>query len=478
MICYNCGNALTNSDFCSHCGTNVSVYKKIVKLSNGYYNAGLVRAQNRDLTGAAEVLNRSLKLNKRNTDARNLLGLVYNEMGETVQAFKEWVISTNIQPNSNPASRYLLEFQKEKGKVTELNRVIKKFNVALEYARNNTDDMAIIQLKKVLNSNPNMLKAYQLLGLIYIKQGQYERARREIRKSLKIDRSNALSIKYLREIGEYLDEEKKVDPDKRMERRRSLRGNMPPDRPYLSGNDAIVPNDKAEAARGAQSILQFILGILLGAALVYFVVTPARLNHVRTENNNAQVEYNQNIAAKNSAVSELQEEIDDIKSENEKLKSQLSQYTDTGNTISSNYSNLLAAVDSYIAERYDEAAKSLEKVDGSLKMNSKSFTNVYKTMTSKLSSRVASSAYDSGMAAMDKEDYDEAIKQFKKCLEADEKNDEALYYLAWAYEHKGNTKNAQKYFQKIVDEHKDSDYYDVAKNKVADDSENTDEEAE
>ena len=34
MICYNCGNILTNSDYCSHCGMDVSVYKKIVKLSN------------------------------------------------------------------------------------------------------------------------------------------------------------------------------------------------------------------------------------------------------------------------------------------------------------------------------------------------------------------------------------------------------------------------------------------------------------
>ena len=87
MICYNCGNILTNSDYCSHCGMDVSVYKKIVKLSNTYYNAGITKAKNRDLAGAADMLRRSVKLNKRNVDARNLLGLVYFEMGETVQAF-------------------------------------------------------------------------------------------------------------------------------------------------------------------------------------------------------------------------------------------------------------------------------------------------------------------------------------------------------------------------------------------------------
>ena len=171
MICYNCGNVLTNSDYCSHCGMDVSVYKRIVRLSNTYYNAGLTKARNRDLSGAADTLRRCVKLNKRNIDARNLLGLDYFEMGETVQAFSEWVMSTNIQPNNNPADKYLLAIQQEKGKVDELNHTIKKFNVALDYARNGTDDMAIIQLKKVLNQNPNFIKAYQLLTLLYTKNG-------------------------------------------------------------------------------------------------------------------------------------------------------------------------------------------------------------------------------------------------------------------------------------------------------------------
>ena len=222
MICYNCGNVLTNSDYCSHCGMDVSVYKRIVKLSNTYYNAGLTKAKNRDLSGAADTLRRSVKLNKRNIDARNLLGLVYFEMGETVQAFSEWVMSTNIQPDNNPAEKYLVAIQQDKGKVSELNHTIKKFNIALDYAKSGTDDMAIIQLKKVLNQNPNFIKAYQLLALLYLKGGQYERAKKSIKKSMKIDKCNPLSIRYLREINEYMDEEKKTDPDKRMERRRNL----------------------------------------------------------------------------------------------------------------------------------------------------------------------------------------------------------------------------------------------------------------
>lgn len=435
-------------------------------LSNTYYNAGLTKAKNRDLSGAVDTLRRSVKLNKRNIDARNLLGLVYYEMGETVQAFSEWVISTNIQPDNNPADRYLVAFQQEKGKVNELNHTIKKFNIALEYAKNGTDDMAIIQLKKVLNQNPNFIKGYQLLALLFTKNGQYERAKRAIKKSLKIDKCNPLSIRYLREINNYLEDEKKNDPDKRIERRRSLRGVMV-DRPYLSGNDVIIPqNNFKEAITGAQSILHVIVGLLLGAALIYFIVTPARMANVNDKTKDIKVEYDQKLAIKNSTISELQEELDTVKKENEKIKSELAQYTDTDNTIASNYSNLLEAVENYLNEKYDDSAKALEKVDDSLDMDSKAFTNVYKKMNSKLAKRVAESSLEQGLSAYGAGNFNEAITYLTKSLKSDSKNDKATFYLAYAYSQIGDSQNAVKYFKKIVDDFPNSEYAELARNQI------------
>ena len=71
-------------------------YNKIIRLSNTLYNVGLEKAKVRDLSGAADSLRKSLRFNKANTQARNLLGLVYLEMGETVDALSEWVILSLI----------------------------------------------------------------------------------------------------------------------------------------------------------------------------------------------------------------------------------------------------------------------------------------------------------------------------------------------------------------------------------------------
>ena len=93
MRCYKCGSFLTDGDTCPQCGENVRIYKKTARVSDAYYNAGLYKARVRDLTGAVESLKISLMINKYNTNARNLLGLVYCEMGDVVEALSQWVVS-------------------------------------------------------------------------------------------------------------------------------------------------------------------------------------------------------------------------------------------------------------------------------------------------------------------------------------------------------------------------------------------------
>jgi len=108
MFCYQCGAKLSEQhDFCTACGVDVYLYKKIMYVSNRFYNEGLEKASVRDLSGAVVSLRQSLKFNKNHIEARNLLGLVYFEMGEVVAAMSEWVISKNLRPEKNIADDYI-----------------------------------------------------------------------------------------------------------------------------------------------------------------------------------------------------------------------------------------------------------------------------------------------------------------------------------------------------------------------------------
>ena len=111
MECYRCGTIVDNETVCPHCGSNIKVYREILAKSDLLYNQGLKQAQVRDLSGAITSLKEALRYNKYNTKARNLLGLVYFEIGEIVMALSEWVISKNLEPVNELADKYLVKYR-------------------------------------------------------------------------------------------------------------------------------------------------------------------------------------------------------------------------------------------------------------------------------------------------------------------------------------------------------------------------------
>ena len=44
MFCYNCGCQLSEKDFCTGCGADVGLYKRIMYSANRFYNNGLEKA--------------------------------------------------------------------------------------------------------------------------------------------------------------------------------------------------------------------------------------------------------------------------------------------------------------------------------------------------------------------------------------------------------------------------------------------------
>ena len=202
MNCINCGALLTDEDYCGHCGFHVLVQKKAYYLSDVYYNLGLEKAGIRDLSGAVDYLQMSLAFNKNNIQSRNLLGLIYFETGETAAALSEWILSKNLRPVNNLASEYLDKVQANLNKLEALNESVRKYNQALAMCQEGHEDVAAIQLKKILSQNPKLVKGYQLLALIQIKHQSYGRARRTLRKAIRIDRENTTTLRFLREVDE------------------------------------------------------------------------------------------------------------------------------------------------------------------------------------------------------------------------------------------------------------------------------------
>lgn len=265
MLCYRCNGTIDPSrDTCSKCGTDVRVYKKIVYASNRYYNEGLVKAQARDLTGARDALRKSLYLYKKNTNARNLLGLVEYAMGESAEALKEWVLSKNLSTsrNANIADRFINSVKRNMRELDSEGHGIKKYNQALTYARNGAKDLAMIQLKKVVSVHPNMTKAYELLALLYIDDGKIEQAKKIIAQCLQVDRGNTSVIHFMKELESM--------SDRNSSRSVGVVGET--DREQL-----IIPVRFRDYGSYLSNALYIVLGLIIGVAIAWYVMVPGKV---------------------------------------------------------------------------------------------------------------------------------------------------------------------------------------------------------
>ena len=436
MECYNCGAKLGREDICPNCGTNVKIYKKIVKASNAYYNDALEKASVRDLSGAIESLKMSLRFYKLNIDARNLLGLIYFEMGEVVAALTEWVISKNYRPKDNIASRYLDEIQNNQARLDTINQTIKKYNQALLYCRQDSRDLAIIQLKKVLSLNPKLVSGHQLLALLYIQDHKYDLAKKALRNAGKIDANNTVTLRYLKEANAGIRENstgKKAKSDELVS--------------YQSGNETIIQPRYLKDNSAITTFINMVIGIGIGAAITCFLLVPGVKRQAQNEAKAEVLEANNTISAKNQTISSLETQIDDLTAQITQAKDSEEQQA---SSVSS-YEQLLQAYISYAGEDIETAGTALGNVNPDYL--SESAKTVYDTINTEVNAEYVRTLYDAGTKAYSRQEFEEAIKNLGKVVEMDEtyENGNALYYLAQSYRKNDDLKTAQIYYQKVVD---------------------------
>ena len=449
MNCYNCGCRLSEKDFCTSCGADVSVYKKIIHISNRFYNDGLEKANVRDLSGAIISLRQSLKFNKNNIKARNLLGLTYFEMGEVVAALSEWVISKNIRSEKNIADDYINAIQANPARLDTINQTIKKYNQALSYCNQDSLDLAVIQLKKVLSLNPKFVRAHQLLALIYIRSEEWDKAGKELEKCRKIDANNTTTLRYLKEIRNAT----LLDNDKNQNSKEKRKSNDDIIR-YQSGNETIIQPMNVKEQSGFSSIFNIMIGAVIGLAVAWFLILPARISAAKVDINAELKSVSEQSDVKSSTIEELQQQVKALTDSNGELKTQVNSYEgDNGTLQASNI--LLGAVNSYITkpEDIDTIADELGKIDitNVTENASKEFTALYTTIMNDIGPKVSQSYYSTGYAAYKKSDYSTAITDLTKAFDFDNTNGEALYNLANAYNKSGDVTNAKKTYAKVIE---------------------------
>ena len=452
MKCYSCSSRLNETDICPSCGADVSIYKRIVRISNALYNDGLNKARVRDLSGAVNSLRLSLKYDKKNIDARNLLGLVYFEMGEAVLALSEWIISKNYDSKKNIADDYINLLQSNPGELNTISQTLKKFNQALQYCYQDTKDLAVIQLKKVLAINKNLIRGYQLLALLYIDDQDYSKARRTLLKSLSIDVNNTLSRYYLKNVNEALKEiaEHSDDKKKRQDAIETIS--------YQSGNDTIIRPAVPRERVGMSSMINIVIGVLIGVAICWFLILPARLDRETSGYDEQYKQVSEELAAEKANSQEITKSLESYISENEELKAELDKLSGASGQPTDN-DRLIDAATAYINDPEDTfgVMDSLSAIDSEyLDTASRSFKALYEKLSG-IAGQAAITGYISdARSAIRQNDYPAAIEAYEKAWELDKTNSDMLMNLAHAYRQSGDTKKANELYEQVINTFPDS----------------------
>lgn len=443
MKCMICNTQLNSSSYCPGCGCNVTVQRQIVALSNLYYNRGLEKAQIRDLSGAITCLQRSLRMYKYNIQARNLLGLVYFETGEVVAALSEWVISKNMQPEGNIAADYINRLQKNANRLDTINMSIKKYNQCLEYCKRGSIDMAEMQLRKVLADNPKLIKGYHLLALIYIRAGKYEKARKQLKIAAKIDKTNTTTLRFLREVEEQTGRITNLEP--RFKAKEKVKQQKDGRVIYRSGNDTVIQPMEYRERTVTNTLINLIIGLLVGASALWFLVVPAQTQRINQKANQKVVEYSDKVATQAAELTRLQSEID---SSSESVNTATDQISEA-NEKATSYENLLKAWQAYNDENYETAANALEDVNSDLlSVEAKS---MYDAIMGDIGYSIKQKYQSDAMDAYESGDYATAIDNYTKALNIGEPDFTSMFYLAQSYQKSGDTENAKTWYQKIID---------------------------
>ena len=438
MICYRCGQDVGDAKRCPNCGADLTVFWKVRRISNSYYNLGLQQAEVRNLSGAVESLKNSLKFNKYNIAARNLLGLVFHEMGETVAALSEWVISQSYQPDDNLANGYLDEIQKNRGQLDTINQTIKKYNQALHYCQQDSRDLAIIQLKKVLSMNPKLIKGHQLLALLYLQDGKLELAKKSLRNAGKIDANNTTTLRYLKEVNTQL---KEKSPSKKPKDDDLIS--------YQSGNETIIMPKRFKESSLGSMLAYIVTGLIVGAAVTAFLIVPTVKYQAKEDAKQQILEASDTISSNGQTIKDLEQQVSDLQAQLDEEANNNEKVADQIKT----YERLLNAYVSYTADDVIAAGQALDKVNTSYL--SKKAKSIYKDLNDEVRSQYLDKLYQEGYGYYQRGKYEDAITDLQKIVDEEEdfQDGSAAYYLAQSYRKNGDLDSAKPYYQYVIDKH-------------------------
>lgn len=446
MKCPNCGKNVSSGYICPYCQADIFIFQKMKNASIRFYNEGLQAANEQNLSKAITVLEQSILFDKNNIDARNLLGLAYLEVGHIADALKHWIISTSLQPKNNFATEYINTLQKNSRLMEKYNDAVKYYNQALQYLKQNSDDVAIIRLKKALDLNPNLIDACNLMTACCLMEENEKRALHFIERVLQKDVNNPLALHYLQQI-----QQSEHRTPFSLKKRKVSNENLP-NVVSVKKTDSSPPlprykrGEKKDAHLLAQrDFISFGIGILTATLVIFTLILPSFYEQQKQTIDTLQAQVENFKGSTNMTpeeVASMRKQFDTLQNENKQLRSE--------ETKQANLELLETAIAQANEQKFEECIAALDTID-TFDFSEEDMKK-YDDLKAKVAPKAAEIFYNKGKTDFMGNRFAEAKTNLEYCLKflsTEEFAADVYFYLGKIAEQEKDMEKAKTYYEKI-----------------------------
>ena len=446
MECPNCKANTIKGYLCMSCGVDIAVFYKSTHVSNLLYNQGLEKAKKTELTAAIDILSQSIEFNKNNYVARNLLGLVYYEVGQIGDALKQWILSTNMVKQNNQAMVYMKNIQNNPDDLYSKNDAIVHYNKGLVWMNKKEPKQTIEELKKAIEINPKFLLALNLLTFAYLIDGNKDEALTLISRVLNHDKSNKVASRYHTVITG-----KPYRAAIDMPRAKPAPMVLAP--PPIS----VESQEKKYSFITVAHAASFVIGALIAVASLFFFIMPGLIGDRDSEIAALSTERDQLMTTIKQEREENQNIIENLSAENQRLEVELSQINSEFSAITQ-ANNIEEARTLLLAGNPIDAAEILYNLDTSL-IYPEDVEEILELGRQAFSS-AAYELYTIGLTNYNLGNFEIAVGFFLGSLRFAEINpvnafflDDAIYFLGRIHQIQGDYDAARGMFLIVIEEH-------------------------
>lgn len=455
--CPYCNQDENTTPICQSCGAELSWVEQLYTKSEYYYNKAYHYATLRQLSLAIPCLEKAISFNKYNVKAKNLLGLIYFEIGETASALKLWILSSALDKEDKQAMTYMEALQNRPKKLEAYKDSLILYNRALRYLEKKNDDMAVIRLKKAIHLNPQFLEARNLLALCYLYQKQEDKALKQLQYVLKKDTTNEKALYYLGKIQSQQGGLEGFEQD--------CIG-----MPHINDLDisrAIQPQKIIQRSRlFTRCMVYFILGCLCMFGIETALIIPNKIAildkkvyDITAENTSLKVEFD-------TFMEESKTKEKDLDTTNQKLiKDQATLQALYNVTLQEN--RLWQAQNLASLYEWQEAAEILNNV--ATKDLDTEKQALYETLKEKVYVKAGEAFYKEGVKLYKEGKNVEATLQFEKCvlfMPGTKTAAASIYTIGQIEEENNNQDKALQLYGIILSEYQETSYYNKAKERM------------